>query len=85
VNWNTKSMLRDCLDEPVQQRRRAALEVFVVDNGSSMARPTWSNEFPAVKLIRNDRNTGFAAANNQALRHGHGPPCIAAQFRHARP
>jgi GT2 family glycosyltransferase len=69
VSWNTQSMLRDCLASLYNSGVRAALEVFVVDNGSADGSPDMvANEFPAVKLIRNDLNTGFAAANNQALR-----------------
>jgi hypothetical protein len=85
VNWNTKSMLRDCLVSLFRSGVNAALEVFVVDNGSSDGSPDMVEaEFPSVKLIRNDRNMGFAAANNQALRLATGRHA-AAQFRHARP
>jgi GT2 family glycosyltransferase len=69
VNWNTQSMLRDCLVSLFRSGVNAALEVFVVDNGSSDGSPAMMEaEFPSVILIRNDRNMGFAAANNQALR-----------------
>ena len=69
VNWNTRSMLQDCLDSLFGSGARATLEVFVVDNGSSDGSPDMVEaEFPSVKLIRNGRNAGFAAANNQALR-----------------
>jgi GT2 family glycosyltransferase len=69
VNWNTMSMLRDCLESLLGSGASASLEVFVVDNGSSDGSPDMvAAVFPSVKLIRNDRNMGFAAANNQALR-----------------
>lgn len=69
VNWNTKSMLQDCLESLFASGAHASLEVFVVDNASSDGSPEMvAATFPAVRLIRNDRNAGFAAANNQALR-----------------
>lgn len=69
VSWNTQSMLRDCLESLFGSGIEASLEVYVVDNGSSDGSPDMvESEFPSVKLIRNDTNTGFAAANNQALR-----------------
>lgn len=44
------------------------LEIIVVDNGSEDGSVEWiRNTFPDVHLIRNDRNLGFAAANNQAF------------------
>ena len=69
VNWNTIGMLRDCLGSLFASGVKASLEVFVVDNASSDGSPDMVEaEFPSVKLIRNTRNMGFAAANNQALR-----------------
>lgn len=68
VNWNTRDDLRRCLRSVFDETRDVTIEVFVVDNASAdgsagMVRA----EFPAVTLIANDTNRGFAAANNQAL------------------
>ncbi len=41
-------------------------EVLVVDNASADETPEMLTEFPWVRVIRNERNIGFAAANNQA-------------------
>lgn len=73
VNWNTRDLLRDCLASLRDNVSGLALEVFVVDNGSSddsvaMVR----SEFPEVTLIENGRNLGFARANNVALRRAAG-------------
>lgn len=73
INWNTKVMLRDCLESLFDSAPTSTLEVFVVDNASSDGSPDMvADEFPHVKLIRNGRNMGFAAANNQALRIARG-------------
>ncbi|MBI3913833.1 MAG: glycosyltransferase family 2 protein [Chloroflexi bacterium] len=49
------------------------LETFVVDNASSDHSATMVREkFPAVQLIENRENRGFAAANNQAFAKARG-------------
>jgi N-acetylglucosaminyl-diphospho-decaprenol L-rhamnosyltransferase len=49
------------------------LDVTVVDNASSDGSPEMvAADFPWVRLIRNDRNLGFGAAHNQALRIAEG-------------
>ncbi len=72
VNWKVKDLLRQCLAS-VYRQQGVSFEVFVVDNDSrdgsaEMVR----EEFPQATLIANDRNLGFAAANNQALRQSRG-------------
>jgi GT2 family glycosyltransferase len=59
--------LGDCLDSLEQQNYPAdRIEVIIVDNGSADD-PTAAvlARFPAARVIRNDRNVGFAAGNNQ--------------------
>ncbi len=83
VSWNVHDLLRRCLhsvlrspgfrlgadtsaDEPSPARRR--LEIVVVDNGSSDGSPEMVRaEFPQVRLLTNEENRGFTAANNQGL------------------
>jgi hypothetical protein len=71
VNWNTRDFLNACLQSV--KRETASLgsevEVFVVDNDSHDESASMvAREHPWVKLIANDENHGFAAANNQALK-----------------
>lgn len=67
VSWNTREMLRECLESLFAQTR-TPVEVFVVDNHSSDGSAAMVRaRFPHVRLIANDENLGFAAANNQAL------------------
>ena len=69
VSWNTLGLLRDCLESLFESRPASDLEVFVVDNGSHDGSPDMvESRFPAVRLIRNTDNAGFAAANNQAIK-----------------
>jgi len=63
VNLNTRDLLRRCLASI-----DASCEVIVVDNASSDGSVEMvASDFPAVKLIRNDFNAGFGAANNQGI------------------
>jgi N-acetylglucosaminyl-diphospho-decaprenol L-rhamnosyltransferase len=67
VNWNTADLLLDCLDSLRAGEVRLD-DVLVVDNAStddSVARV--AQRFPAVHLIRNSANVGFAGANNQGI------------------
>ena len=73
VNWNTKDLLRDCLASVFANIGELDCEVHVVDNNSSDGSLAMViEEFPAVRLIRNTQNFGFAAANNQAIRIARG-------------
>ena len=68
VNWNTKSLLRDCLASVYGQSRDIDFEIIVVDNASTDgSKEMIRNDFPKVVLIENIKNRGFAAANNQGI------------------
>jgi GT2 family glycosyltransferase len=73
VSWNTRAVLRNCLTSVLRHLGTLSAEVIVIDNGSSdhSARMI-AHEFPHVRLIANDTNRGFAAANNQGLRIARG-------------
>ncbi|MGD2178037.1 MAG: glycosyltransferase family 2 protein [Anaerolineae bacterium] len=68
LSWNGLAYLMDCLDAVLSQDY-ADFEVMVVDNGSSDGSADLvEGQYPEVRLIRNDRNLGFAAGNNVGLR-----------------
>tara|TARA_B100000959_G_scaffold80068_1_gene85271 strand:+ start:224 stop:1168 length:945 start_codon:yes stop_codon:yes gene_type:complete len=68
VNWNTRDILMDCIDSIYKTVMDTDWEIYVVDNNSTDgSQAEVKREFPEVKLIENDTNTGFAHANNQAL------------------
>lgn len=73
VNWNTRQLLRDCIDSILRYADDYAVEIVVVDNHSSDGSVEMVREhYPAVHLIANAENTGFARANNQGVRAASG-------------
>lgn len=73
VSWNTSELLAQCLASLSAHPLSAPHEVIVVDNGSHDGSPQMvSARFPAVQLVRNEDNRGFARANNQAMRIARG-------------
>lgn len=59
----------DCLNSIYDTVKDINYEICVVDNNSTDGSPAAvKKEFPDVRLIENETNTGFAHANNQALR-----------------
>jgi len=73
VNYNTKDLLRDCLNSIYKIKGEIKFEVVVVDNASSDESVRLiEGEFPEAKLIKNRQNLGFAKANNQAIKQSKG-------------
>ncbi len=69
ASFNTRDFLRDCLDSIFASEGVGSFEIFVVDNNSSDGSPELVRElFPAVELLTNSANVGFAKANNRALK-----------------
>jgi GT2 family glycosyltransferase len=69
VNWNTRDLLLDCLASVREHLSRFRYEVWVVDNASTDdSVPAVRSRHPEVKVIVNEANLGFAAANNLAFR-----------------
>jgi len=67
VSYNTAQPITDCL-KSVQNSSGVDKEIFVVDNASSdNSVELIAARFPAVKLLANEDNKGFGAANNQGL------------------
>jgi len=77
ISYNTKNILKECLKKTYTTKRKFIKEVIVIDNNSSDKSPELvKSEFPEVILIVNDKNIGFAAANNQGLRIAKGRYCL---------
>jgi GT2 family glycosyltransferase len=69
VTWNTKKIACECLESLRQCQDTVSLEVIVVDNASSDGTlEAIAEQYPEVRLIRNQANLGFAGANNIGIR-----------------
>ena len=68
VSFNTRDLLRECLNSLLAECEGVSHEIFVVDNISRDGSADMvEQEFPNVRLIRSQVNLGFAAANNKAF------------------
>lgn len=77
VSFNTRELLKDCLTSVYSAYKRyiqkGKYEVLVVDNSSNDG--TWTmlkREFPQVHSFKMKSNTGFAKANNYAVKKAKG-------------
>ncbi|MBI1882416.1 MAG: glycosyltransferase family 2 protein [Chloroflexi bacterium] len=69
VNYNTRDLLRDCLNSIYNSHGNLKFNVIVVDNASPDGSANMvESEFPQVILVASQVNGGFAHANNQGLR-----------------
>jgi hypothetical protein len=66
--------LQDTIEliESLEKITYSNVEIFVVDNNSNEDLDQFKNNFPNLELIKNDKNLGFAAANNQGIRKAKG-------------
>ena len=69
LNWNGKHLLERCLPLVLDQAFDGDYEVVLLDNGSIDGSAAWvAATYPALRLIRSERNLGFAQGNNEAIR-----------------
>jgi GT2 family glycosyltransferase len=77
VSYRCRELLGACLTS-VREHAPAGTTTWVVDNASNDGTVDLVVErFPGVRLIANDRNRGFAAAANAAIREGSAPYVLA--------
>lgn len=73
VSWNCWDYLEQCIMSLEASDTAAAHDIVVVDNASTDGSVELiTRRFPAVRVIENGGNAGFAAANNRALRETRG-------------
>lgn len=76
VNWNVKPLLSRCLESIFQNAPHFDFEIFVVDNASTDGSREYLKEISDNKdnlyVILNEKNLGFAKANNQAISQAKG-------------
>ncbi len=66
VTWNSKNDLPLCLAS-IQAQTFRAFEIVIVDNASQDGTLEHIQKAPHIRVIRNDRNTGYCKAHNQAI------------------
>jgi GT2 family glycosyltransferase len=73
VSFNTRDILRECLNSVMHESHGLDLEILIVDNASHDGSPEMvEQEFPQARVMRSEVNLGFGAANNVALREARG-------------
>ena len=74
VSYNTRDLLARCLSEVRAAAQDIPHEIIVVDNASSDgSRAYLERQASDLRLILNERNLGFAAANNQGMKIAEAP------------
>jgi GT2 family glycosyltransferase len=69
LTWNGRSDTLDCIAS-VKESQWPALDIIVVDNGSSDGTPSAVRELhPDVELLVNDANLGYAEGNNVGINY----------------
>ncbi len=67
LNWNGKNWLEKFLPSVISYSQNA--EVYVIDNFSTDNSVNFLQaQFPTVKIVRNDKNYGFAGGYNEGLK-----------------
>lgn len=65
VNYNTRSLLADCIASVQQNVRNVEYEIIIVDNASTDGSESFiKTEFPEVIWVNAGENIGFGCANN---------------------
>jgi hypothetical protein len=67
VNYNTRELLRACIESIKKFTEKFPYEIIVVDNASSDKSIEYLSK-EKVKFIKNSSNLGFAKANNQGIK-----------------
>jgi len=69
VNWNTKDLLRRCLQTVLVSTGDFTFKVVLVDNASTDGSADMvRSEFPSVEVIASQTNGGFSYGNNLGLK-----------------
>lgn len=73
VSYNVCGFLRKCLKSIVDAKINHSYEIIIVDNNSiDESSSIIRGEFPAINWLQNEKNLGFATANNQGINQSKG-------------
>lgn len=67
VNYNTKTLLDNCINSIYRTQLNCQFEIIVVDNNSSDNSIELKKKYPKIEWIANKENKGFGYANNQGV------------------
>lgn len=68
VNFNTRDLLKNCIESIYKYTNAVSFEIIVSDNGSKDGSVEMiKKDFPEVILLENNANLGFGKANNKGL------------------
>lgn len=77
ISYNTQTITRNCLDSILKSHISVPFEIIVIDNastdGSVSMLENISNAHSNIRLIKNQKNVGFAKANNQGVQASTSP------------
>ena len=73
INYYSTELLEGCLYSIYKHTRGINFEIILVDNGSVAGElENFLTKYPGIKLIKNNTNNGFGAANNQGVELANG-------------
>lgn len=73
VNYNTKDLIKDCIDSIIINTNNVSYEIIVVDNNSQDGSiEILEKSYPDVLLIKSPVNLGFGKANNLGIKAAKG-------------
>ena len=73
ICWNDWQVIENCLRSIFDNTHKIEYEVVVSDNGSTDGSvEKIRGQFPAVRVVENRANLGFAKGNNAGIREAHG-------------
>lgn len=73
VNYNTRVILDECIGSILKNPFHENFEVIVIDNASSDGSVEFIRQkYPSVMLLVNEKNLGFAGANNRGVKTARG-------------
>jgi GT2 family glycosyltransferase len=76
VNFNTKKLIKECLESIFASKTKATFEIIVVDNNSTDGSRDYlksqNSKSKNLEIILNNDNMGFAKANNLGIKMARG-------------